>query len=75
MTALKSILAHLSLIVRHMGLYQTSCSYITQQNDVVECKNENLLEVSKTTLIHMHLARSFWSAFLLHDICMLSDQS
>jgi len=33
-------------------VYQSSCPYTPQQNDIVECKNRHLLEVAHTLLIH-----------------------
>ena len=54
-------------------VHQSSCSFIPQQNGVVEYKNWLLLEVARILLIHMWVPKHFEEmSFLPHVIWLLA---
>lgn len=49
----------------HGILHHTSCSYTSQQNGVVECKNRHLLDIACTQLFHMNVPKRYWADAVL----------
>lgn len=46
-------------------IQQSSCSHTTQQNGVVERKNQHLIETIKCLLFEMNIPKIFWSDAVL----------
>jgi len=58
-----------SFMDSHGIIYQTSSSYTSQKNAVIERKNQNLVDVARCLMLHMHLPKFFWGhVFLQRDI-------
>jgi len=49
-------------------IHQTSCSHMSQQNDVAERKH--ILDVAKIMMIHMHVLKYLWADAVL-SVCHL----
>lgn len=46
-------------------LHQIACPYMTQQNEVVECKHQHLLQVTRALLFQAKLPSIFWGEAVL----------
>ena len=54
-----------SFMSSHEILHQSSCTYNSQQNGVVEHKNRHLVETSRTLHLHHKVPQRFWGDAIL----------
>ena len=54
-----------SLFCSKNEIIQTSCSHMSQQNGVVECKHRHILNVARIMMIHMHVPKYLWANAVL----------
>jgi len=70
---IRNFLIHVLQTLWHHGIvHQYSCSFIPQQTGVVEHKNQYLLEIACTLLIHMRVRNFFWGMPFLPHVIWLS---
>lgn len=53
-------------------IHQTSCVETPQQNGIVECKHQHVLNVTHSLLFQSYLPSIFWSFSITHDAHLIN---